>query len=168
MKPPFNPAVPSQPPEVRRFATQVVAHLNEVARNEFTEVVRLGAPAALSAWSAAPGYTARVVGWSPRYAGMVLRRVRLVTAAAKRKTTASVPGATLRALVLVGDTEAVVGTFATNDYTLDQGAARLMSRSEDLGKPLPVGCVLATEISYLNYPPMNFEDSAILFDIGVL
>lgn len=168
MIPPFNPAVPSQPPEVRRFATAVVDFANRLNRNEFTERVSLAPAGPYAAWSPQPAYTARTVGWSPVYNGMVLRRARIVTAASKRKTASTIPGAAIRALVLVGDVESEVGTFSTFDFTLSQGAARLMSRSDDLGKPLPIGCVLAAEITYTNYPPIDFTDSAILFDIGVI
>ena len=168
ISPPFNPAIPSQPPEVRRFATAVVDFANRPYRNEFTVTVPLAIPAPLSAWTSQPAYTARCVGWSPAKDGYVLRRARLVTALAKRKTPITKPNASLRALVLVGAVDAEVGTFTTNDYTLDQGAARLMSRSDDIGRALPIGCVLATEITYALYPPIDFSDSAILFDIGVL
>lgn len=167
--PPFNPAIPGQPPEVRRFATQVVEFVDRPERNEFTVTVPVPeATLDLPLWSAAYEYTPmRRAGWSPYYDKFVLRRVRVAAATTKNKAYHPFPGVLLKAMVQIGTTENVVGTFSTFDYALNVGAARTVSGSQDIDLPLTAGSVFSVEATYQHYPPVRMGDAVMLFDVGV-
>ena len=168
--PPFNPAVPSQPQETRRFATMVVDFLNRPVRNEFTVAVPIApADASLGAWTSGMTNTpSRRVGWSPSMNGMVLRRVRLASATAKRRANGTYPSAVVSAYIQTGTVEAVVGSFSLADYTLDAANSRVISGARDLNNGLSAGVALSSEITYSNYPPVDFSDTVLLYDIGIL
>lgn len=168
-KPPFNPSVPQQPVDVRRFATQVVDYLNRPHRNEFTVAVPVPPPVrTLGPWSADQKYTARSAGWSPRYEGMVLRRVRFASATSKDRTYLPFSGASVKALVQVSGSEDKVGSFSSYDFAVNAGSARVVSGPVDIDRPLPPESVFAVEVTYTSFPPAVFEDTVMLFDVGVL
>jgi len=170
MIPPFNPTIPAQSPEVRRFSTQVVEFLNRPERNEFSVSIPVpDANPSLALWSGTYAHTPpRRCGWSPGYGRFVLRRVRGACASDKDKAAAGFPGATVRALVVEATRENVVGSFSTFDYSVDAGVSATISGPKDLDRALPKGCVLAVEVTYQNYPPIVLSDAVIIFDIGVV